>query len=156
MDSSKYPVPDDWLETSERNKKRKAMRLEANCRMEARAKNEAKVNKPDAQEAKTDTSKKQEAGVGEGKYGVAAGDESAKGNDTEGNKDGLEEDGDEKDANNKTGDSKAKRPREVEGGQDEEEEEDLEEIPPMYRQARGLFLAPDVRSKHDRQTGQPC
>lgn len=38
--------------------------------------------------------------------------------------------------------SAAKRERETEKGEDSEE--DLDDTPPMYRQARGLFLKPEV------------
>lgn len=40
-------------------------------------------------------------------------------------------------------DSPAKREREPDG--DQESEEELDDTPPMYRQARGLFLKPEVR-----------
>lgn len=140
MDPSKYPVPDDWLETSERIKKRKAMRQEAKARMEARAKDEAKV---DVKQSETDAPKKEDETDGgkEEDEGAAPRDESAKGNGTN--------NGDEKNDENEGDDPKGKRPREK--IDQEEEEEELEETPPMYRQARGLFLAPEVKLWEENQ-----
>lgn len=126
LDAKKYPVPDDWLEPSERAEKRKQARQEAKARKEARAKEEAKmkaeivakseVADEDAQNkggitkdvAKTETEKKEET-------------------------DSVAEEGTE---------ASVKREREAE--KDIESDEELDDTPPMYRQARGLFLKPEV------------
>lgn len=127
LDAKKFPVPDDWLEPSERAEKRKQARQEAKARKEVRAKEEAKIkaeiaaksevadedaqNKGDATKdvAKTETEKKEQTG------GVAE----------------------------ECTDAPVKREREAD--KDTESDEELDDTPPMYRQARGLFLKPEVR-----------
>ncbi len=122
LDAKKYPVPDDWLEPSERAEKRKQARKEAKARKESRAKEEAKMKaefaKPEVEEHGGETK-------GDGDDGAKA---------DSGTTDGTAEEGT---------DAPAKREREPDGGQESEEE--LDDTPPMYRQARGLFLKPEVR-----------
>lgn len=107
VDGSKYAIPDDWLEPSERAEKRKQVRQEAKLRKEARAKEEAKIKVDTTTEEKEADTKPEANDVAE---------------------------------ESKT--SAAKRERETEKGEDSEEE--LDDTPPMYRQARGLFLKPEV------------
>lgn len=104
IDLSKYPLPDDWLEPSERAEKRRRARQEAKARKEARAK--------ESNEEATETNEVVE-----------------KKNDVEETKDS-------------TGSaSPSKR------GREEEKDDCVDEpdnTPPMYRQARALFLNPEV------------
>eukprot|EP00903_Cladosiphon_okamuranus_P016676 g15377.t1 len=127
LDAKKYPLPDDWLEPSERTEKRKQMRQEAKARKEARAREEAKMkadnNKAEAEAAEGRAEKKEEAE--NGTKGETMASEKPK---------GVVEEG---------ADSSAKRERETDDGLEEEEEE-LDDTPPMYRQARALFLKPEV------------
>lgn len=103
IDLSKYPLPDDWLEPSERAEKRARARQEAKARKEARAKesNEKATEGNEVIEKKNDV------------------DETKKSTDTA---------------------SPSKRGRE----EDKDDVDEADDTPPMYRQARALFLKPEV------------
>lgn len=105
LDSSKFPVPDDWLEAQERISKRKVAREAMKARIEAKAENT--ITEGAAQDRETTD---QMTGRDEQDNNVLA-------------------DGGHK-----------KRERDIEEG----EEEELDDAPPMYRQARRLFLEPEV------------
>ncbi|CAM9543146.1 unnamed protein product [Ectocarpus sp. 6 AP-2014] len=125
LDAKKYPVPDDWLEPAERAERRKQARQEAKARKEARAKEEAKVKAETANpEAVSEEDVQQKEGDSDSDkakadtpdHGVSVAKEAA--------------------------DVSAKRERETEDAAESEEE--MDDTPPMYRQARGLFLKPEV------------
>lgn len=120
-------MPDDWLEPSERAEKRKQAKQEAKARKEARAKEEAKMKADIAKsEATEEVGEKKENAEDSPKVESGTSEE-AKGVDEEG------------------AGSSAKRERERETDDGLEDEEELDDTPPMYRQARGLFLKPEVR-----------
>lgn len=122
LDSKKYPLPDDWLEPSERVEKRKQARQEAKERKETRAKEEAK--------RKADTAKSEVTEEGGGN------EEDVEDAETEQSEETKR--GDEEGA-----DSSSKRERDTDDGLEDEEE--LDDTPPMYRQARALFIKPEAR-----------
>lgn len=104
IDLSKYPLPDDWLEPSERAEKRARARQEVKARKEAR---EKELNEK-ATEGNKVTEKKNDV------------DETKDSTDTA---------------------SPSKRVREEDKDDCVDEADDT---PPMYRQARALFLNPEV------------
>lgn len=147
LDASKYPVPDDWLEPVERAENRKQAKEKARERKEARATEEAKPRENSTKEETIDdtgsqnehggsdgdvtketesssTVAEKEKGVDDPKKGGKAKKEETDGVVGEGN------------------DSSIKRQREPE--KEEESEEEMDDTPPMYRLARGLFLKPEV------------
>lgn len=123
LDAKKYPLPDDWLEPSERVEKRKQAKQEAKARKEARAKEEAKAKEENANSEANDDKEK----------GLSLEDDAKPPNAAEEPAEKVTEKGT---------DASAKRDREIDEGP--ESEEDVDDIPPMYRQARGLFLKPEV------------
>ncbi|CAM9269597.1 unnamed protein product [Scytosiphon promiscuus] len=125
LDAKKYPLPDDWLEPSERAEKRKQARQEAKARKEARANEEAKAKGDVAQS---------EANIGDEDEGRALENDAKVDNATEEHAEQVAAEG---------VDALAKRNRETDEGPESEEE--IDDTPPMYRQARGLFLKPEVQ-----------
>lgn len=130
------------------------MRKEAKDRKEARAKEEAKAKA--LKEADSGGGAKEDesnGGIEEGNGTTTT--EQGSGKEATADKaadkvaDGLADDAEDKDGNVEGDDSKAKRSREV-----EEDEDDVEETPPMYRQARGLFLTPEVKHSRIFQKGR--
>lgn len=126
LDTKKYPLPDDWLEPSERAEKRKQAKQEAKARKEARAKEEAKM--------KADTAKAEAEAAERGGEKKEAEDGAKAEIETLEEPRGVVEEG---------AASSAKRERETDDGLEDEEE--LDDTPPMYRQARALFLKPEAR-----------
>lgn len=115
------------MEPAERAERRKQARQEAKARKEARAKEEAKVkaetanpeavSEEDVQKKEGDSESDNKAKADTPEHGVSVAKEAA--------------------------DVSAKRERETEDAAESEEE--MDDTPPMYRQARGLFLKPEVR-----------
>lgn len=128
LDAKKYPLPDDWLEPSERAEKRKQAKEEAKARKEARAKEETKAKEEAAKsEANTEDEEKSDSLEDDRKVDGVTEEPAAK-------------------ATEEGKDASAKRDRETNEGPESEEE--VDDTPPMYRQARGLFLKPEVQDVH--------
>lgn len=138
LDSSKYPIPDDWLEPSERAEKRKQAKMEAKARKEARAKEGAKKTGAAKEEEVADDGDVKKEIVPENKDEKRESDANRKEN-------GVAE---------KVSNTPPKRERDTEDGNDSEEE--IDDTPPMYRQARELFLKPEVGITHAAELSNVC